>query len=259
MNKIYYLIIFVSVCFFSCISTGKSREVTSFQDIENLSYTKSKESILTKIKSFHKRNSSSGDKKLSFRLSQYARIKYPNDERYILSILKSGFFIADVSNAKLSVSYAEHAIKDIKISDCNSPMVSYFYALNLGLILKEKGLLELSKLPVIHKSLLCAVKKPELDNAGPLRVLGFLYLKAPSWPQGIGDLDKALKYLKQAVETGSDFPENYIFYAEALIENENKDKALEMLKKAESLLDDEKWGSYYSLRWKKHIIRLQNK
>ena len=59
---------------------------------------------------------------------------------------------------------------------------------------------------------------PEIDDGGPLRLLGMLYLKAPPWPTGFGDSEKALELLRTAVEKHPRHPLNHLFYAEVLWE-----------------------------------------
>ena len=65
---------------------------------------------------------------------------------------------------------------------------------------------------------------PDVSSAGPYRVLGMVYLKAPPWPRGIGDGDKALELLQEAVRRSPEYPLNRIFYARALWEVEGEDR-----------------------------------
>ena len=51
---------------------------------------------------------------------------------------------------------------------------------------------------------------------GPLRILT-LYLKAPAWPKGVGDHDKALELLEKAAKTHSGHPLNHLFYARSAV------------------------------------------
>ena len=79
-----------------------------------------------------------------------------------------------------------------------SPEACYYFAVNQGIILYTKGLFGLNKLPEIFEALKIAQKNEAIDLGGPLRVLGMMYLKAPAWPSGIGDLDKSLELLEKA-------------------------------------------------------------
>ncbi len=260
MFRLFILIVLVLAA--ACTSTVKKQDINSFADIAKLKVAQSKAVLLNEIKRLNVRRATLKEKVLAFRLSQYGVIKYSQSDEFALPLLKSSFFLADISIGKKAVAYTQyalHALHRVKFDTCGSSIIAYYYALNLGLILKEKGLLELSKLPKIHNALLCAIKNPDIDSAGPLRVLGYLYLKAPSWPQGIGDIEKALQYLKQAIDLDKSFPENYIFYAEALRENDEPVKAKVLLEKAEVLLDPIKWGKVHVDRWKKHISKLRTK
>ena len=96
---------------------------------------------------------------------------------------------------------------------------------------------------------------PGIDDGGPLRLLGALYLKAPAWPNGIGDLDKALELLEKAVKDYPAHPINHLFYAQALWA-EGEEPALGQAK-AEfelggKLLAEGNWG-YNKAPWKKEF------
>jgi len=51
-----------------------------------------------------------------------------------------------------------------------------------------------------------------------------LYLKAPAWPNGIGDGDKALELLNKAVDKYPEHPLNHLFLAQALWEVDEKEQ-----------------------------------
>jgi len=80
---------------------------------------------------------------------------------------------------------------------------------------------------------------PKYDHGGAYRVLGQIYTKLPQTtgrPDSVTrDLDKAEAYLRQAVRTGPDYPENHIFLAETLLEKEKYAEAESELAAAEDL------------------------
>ena len=84
----------------------------------------------------------------------------------------------------------------------------------------------LELVPVIEREALTAARlNPNMENGGPDRMLGELYLKAPSFPMSVGDLEKAITHFRKAVELAPDFLQNRIGLAEALIENEDPSAA----------------------------------
>jgi hypothetical protein len=96
--------------------------------------------------------------------------------------------------------------------------VHYYLAANLGWSVRAHPVAAMQSLPRMESELMHAIQlTPELDQGGPLRTLGMLYLKAPPWPGGIGDGDKALELLRQVVEQYPDHPLNHLFYAQALL------------------------------------------
>lgn len=140
------------------------------------------------------------------------------------------------------VRWAERALAQ---GDEERGDVYYYLAVNLGITVEEHPLAAMKSLDRLVASLEKALATaPDVNHAGPYRVLGMVYLKAPPWPQGIGDGDKALELLQEAVRRSPDYPMNLIFYARALWEVEGKDKMREIsacLEEAVRLMDREAW------------------
>jgi tetratricopeptide (TPR) repeat protein len=204
-----------------------------------------------------------GQKVYALRLAELANTEDRNS-KYIGTVLsRVAFFVADsIDNdedkVKKSAEIGVKAARSVGLTEEN-PEACFFFALNQGLIVKSKGLFALNKLPEIHNALKIAQKDESLDFGGPLRVLGMMYLKAPAWPSGIGDLDKALELFQQAIRKYPVHPQNFMFYAEALIEDDNKEKALQNLDIAYRLAVPEIWGMYYSKKWRAEIDALRKK
>ena len=90
----------------------------------------------------------------------------------------------------------------------------------------------------------------------PLRVLGMLYLRAPAWPKGIGDLDLALEHLEKAVKEFPAHPANCLFYAEALKEDDRTKEAKKYLYLCVELINEGNWGEF-GVCWKKDAEKLR--
>lgn len=56
---------------------------------------------------------------------------------------------------------------------------------------------------------------PDFMEAGGLRILGALLVKAPSWPAGVGDVDEGTELLERAVKEHRENPLNHLFLAQA--------------------------------------------
>lgn len=134
--------------------------------------------------------------------------------------------------------------------------VHYYLATNLGLAIREHIVLAMDNLGRLESAMQRALAlSPDIDDGGPLRILGTLYLKAPAWPKGIGDHDKALELLEKAARTHPGHPLNHLFYAEALWDD--GDTAMKMQAKAEfelgaHLLDAGDWG-YSKKPWQQEF------
>jgi len=168
---------------------------------------------------------------------------------------RSSFLVADCStNKKDILRYSQKAIDSFNGMDWEkNPEAAYYYALGLGAVIRIEGLSAIVKLPGVIAAMKAALKKPETDYYGPHRIYGMLYLKAPKWPKGIGDVDEALKHLKISMNNSPDFPQNPIFYGEALIEDDQMDDAKKYLSRAQRSLQKKNWGTYYNNLWKKEI------
>lgn len=138
--------------------------------------------------------------------------------------------------------------------------VHYYLAVNLGLAVRENITLAMGNLDRLETEMKEAVAlNPDIDDGGPLRILGTLYLKAPAWPSGIGDRDKALELLGKATKEHPGHPLNHLFYAEALCDEGdeatlNQARAEYMLGK--KLLAAGNWG-YNKEPWEKEFDEFQ--
>ncbi|QXP90398.1 TRAP transporter TatT component family protein [Methylococcus capsulatus] len=138
--------------------------------------------------------------------------------------------------------------------------VHYYLAANLGLAVRDDMTAALANLHRLEHESEAAVKlSPDFDDGGPLRLLGMLYLKAPAWPAGMGDGDKALDLLGQAVERHPGHPLNHLFYAEALweVNGESESRRVEEEMAAGwRLLESGSWG-YNKQIWEREFADLR--
>ncbi len=237
-------------------SAGK--EIPAFS-VESLSFADNPSALADFAEDMACRCSSVKNKEMAYSIAVRAHELASNDKEIALVLAEAAFLLADCTGENSRMMEIATTGKDAAVlAGANEdPVASYYYAVNLGLILRVKGLFALNKIPLIEKALLNAVKKPKTDLGGPLRVLGMLYLKAPAWPKGIGDIDKALEYLSRAAEEYPGHPLNHIFYAEVLIEDGRTGEAKKELETAQNLNRTDIWGSFYSNRWQEDINRLQ--
>lgn len=153
--------------------------------------------------------------------------------------------------ANEGVSLAERALAQGAGSE---GAVHYYLAANLGLAIHDHPLQAADNLARLEQELKKAADlSPSVDDGGPLRLLGMLYLKAPPWPTGIGDGDKALELLKKAVDDYPDHPLNHLFYGQALWEVDEKSTlANQFLAVGREKLNAGVWG-YNKAIWNKEF------
>jgi hypothetical protein len=101
--------------------------------------------------------------------------------------------------------------------DPADPECDYWLGAALGVQARERPGTALSALPEIETLFRrAAAEIPSVDEAGPLRALALLYLRAPGWPTGPGDPDLGLESARRAVALRPEYPPNILALAEAL-------------------------------------------
>jgi tetratricopeptide (TPR) repeat protein len=120
------------------------------------------------------------------------------------------------------IDYAKAAI------DLNPKGVEghYYSGINLGLSATTKTIGAKFMVPSVRDA---AKKATQIDSCfdkgGPPRLLGSLYAEAPSWPASIGDPDKGVELVEQAVKCAPDYPLNDLRLGAALVKAEKYDEA----------------------------------
>jgi tetratricopeptide (TPR) repeat protein len=133
----------------------------------------------------------------------------------------------------------------------------YWYALNVGCLADVDRSYGLDAVGEMATALKRAIDLDEhYDLGGPPRVLGILYLRTPSPPASIGSPRKGLRLLQRAVELFPDYPENYLYLAEALRDNGRADEAKEALR---NVLEGKPWPDrqFESDQWKAQALKLR--
>ncbi len=160
---------------------------------------------------------------------------------------------------KLASEGVRFADKALALGGEGKGPVHYYLAANLGLAVRDDMAQAAQSLPRLEREMKRAVVlSPELDDGGPLRLLGMLYLKAPPWPAGIGDGDKALDLLKRSLAKYPGHPLNHLFYAQALWEVEGDSAAQQVqaeLAQGMKLLAEGDWG-YNKEPWRKEFTEV---
>jgi tetratricopeptide (TPR) repeat protein len=120
----------------------------------------------------------------------------------------------------------------------DSAACRFWLAVALGLQARERRSTGLDAMPKMVELLLAADRsEPELEEAGPSRVLALLYLRAPGWPTGPGDPDLGLEYAERAVTLRPDYPPNLLALAEALAAVDESRRSREAYEQALALAE----------------------
>ena len=154
--------------------------------------------------------------------------------------------------AKRGIVLARHA-RELKSDGAEGP---YWYAINVGWLADVDRAYGLDAVGEMETALKRAIELDErYDFAGPLRMLGILYLRTPEPPMSIGSPHKGLRLLQRAVELFPDYSENYLYLAEALRDNQRPDDARVALAK---VLDAPPGSDRQteSAQWKKEAQKL---
>jgi tetratricopeptide (TPR) repeat protein len=121
----------------------------------------------------------------------------------------------------------------------NEDRVEGFYYLALAIALEAEITqnMELVKPLVVSAEMAVALDK-SYDGAAPLQLLGKIYLEAPEWPTSVGDKERAVALLEQAVSIAPSALSLY-FLGEALFHDEQPERARASLVTALSIRGDE--------------------
>lgn len=133
---------------------------------------------------------------------------------------------------------------------------AYYRGSLTGLIMQSQGLAAAGKIPELEALFKQSASVPGIEQGGPLRALGMLYLKAPPWPTGIGDIGLAIENLEKASQNYPGFPYNHVCLARAYAEDGMGTEATSSLAKAEELLSSGKWGALGQL-WLREIAEIR--
>ncbi len=165
---------------------------------------------------------------------------------------------AVIHYVRLTVEWADKGLKAFP----DRVEFPYRKAVALGLETERTAKNALDRVKELEKLLLTARNLDEkYDHAGPLRLLGAVYIKAPE-VGSIGDPDKGVLLLEKAVKIASDYPPNHFFLGEGYFKQEEFDKAAEEFKlvlEAGTLPDyserDSKWFKDRARNYLKKIRR----
>ena len=132
----------------------------------------------------------------------------------------------------------------------------YWYAINVGLLADVDRSYGLDAVGEMEAALKRAGEIDErYDFAGPLRVLGILYLRTPAPPVSIGSPRKGLRLLQRATGMFPDYPENYLYLAEAY---RDTDRVADVRVTLAKVLDAPAWPDrqFESAQWKAAATKL---
>jgi len=127
-----------------------------------------------------------------------------------------------LADAKTGRQLAESAVQ----RQPRSGLAHYLHAYLTGLEAENDPLRGLELVPVIEREARMAAElSPLIDDAGPDRMLGELYLRAPGMPISVGDVEKAVACYRRALTIAPGFAENRLGLVEALLKAEETTEA----------------------------------
>jgi len=113
-------------------------------------------------------------------------------------------------------------------------LCKYWLAVGLGVQARERRATALDALPRMVQLLeQSAAADPTIDRAGPHRVLALVLARAPGWPTGPGDAERALEEARRAMQADPSFVPNQLCLAETLAGVDLAEQSREILAAAE--------------------------
>ncbi len=145
---------------------------------------------------------------------------------YAFQIRKQTNRASRLTDAKKGRQLAEQAVAKLP----RSGLAHYLYAYLTGLEAENDPLHGLERVPVIEREALRAAElNPGIDNGGPDRMLGELYLRAPAFPMSVGDPAKSITHFRRAVAAAPGFMENRLGLVEAFLTDDQGEEACRQL------------------------------
>jgi tetratricopeptide (TPR) repeat protein len=188
--------------------------------------------------------------------TRIARARAPADREAAFALARCTHRHADVEKDDARViALSEEGMAALAHLPADDAEAAYLYAVNLGLFLRARGMMAVGRLSELVARLKVATAMPALDDGGPLRVLGLLYVKAPGWPIGPGDLEAALEILNRAVRDYPDHPLNHLYLAYALVDAGERGRARDELARARALCLADRFGDF-AARWREEADQL---
>jgi hypothetical protein len=134
-------------------------------------------------------------------------------------------------DARVRAEMAVSAVQTAQWCGRRSPGLAacdYWLGVAVGLQAREVRVTADDGLKTMVPALQRAIDKdPAYDEAGPLRVMSLVLLRAPGWPVGPGDIEAGLEEAKKAVALRPDYPPNLFALAEAWTASKKRDLARE--------------------------------
>lgn len=195
----------------------------------------------------------------AFKLAQRAYMMDRSNREAALTLARSALRLAGLikdEERKYEIVRKGYEAGVRSVGEEVDPLSAYYFGAHLGLLIEEKGLTGAGEVPRFEEAMRRAAEMPETDLGGPLRALGMLYLRAPAWPAGVGDLELSLEMIERAARDFPGHPENHLFLAYALQEDDQTQEAKEELRRAEEAISSGQWGDFGD-KWREDIKQFQ--
>ena len=182
---------------------------------------------------------------------------YPGFEGLVRALVWLAGNETDPERRKNAAKEAVHGGQWCRQRAPDSPDCAYWLGVALGIQARERRATALDALGPMEELLLEAREgNPDIDHAGPDRVLAILYTRAPGWPRGPGDPEEAVARARAALERHPGHPPNRMALAEALERagdaEASRDEYLEALKMARA---QARPGNPQAAEWVEEIER----
>lgn len=149
--------------------------------------------------------------------------------------------------------YADRGVNYAKIAqttDAARVEGHYWYGINLGQLAttttEGRGMVP----KVVEAGKEAAKIDEKYDFAGPLRLLGSVYAKAPEPPVSVGDRDEGVRTLDRAVQLFPGHPQNVLHLGDALLADDKLNDAEKRYNQVLNAPSDPAWASRLDY-WKK--------
>lgn len=218
-----------------------------FSDVEKIQFPMNQMDLLVMAHRSYHFNGPVRDVAISLLASEKVLARSPKNDLANLFATRAAYWLIEFGGKGFDgEELADHGLQYAKTAEAqDGSRVEYpfFMGVHTGFKMRESFRPQLINIRKTRDYFKRAIElDPAYDDGAPLRAMGILLIKSPSWPTGVGDVDEGVEYLQRAVKMYPYYPANHLYLAEGYMYAERYEDSLAELDVTKGLLENSYWG-----------------